>query len=291
MEILIIIYTINWVYRLYEEYIVSFKNFIDKYYIDKYYNINITYYDSTINEDKQFINQIDINKYDKIFYSGDIDLYNIINSIYIDKKIYFINIEQLSHLSYYTYIRNITCNNNIIDYSEENIPYLNKLYNTFLIPPYFENIHINNIDKDIDILSIINNNYRKTIYDNIIIDNKYHKMEIDNCYNQTRDNIFNKTKIYINIHCSEKHQTMELIRLVNLITRKVIIISQKSMNNNLLFLNKFIIICNDNKDFSLYIEEVLKNYDSYYNKIYGNFEEDYNNYILYIKENIDKILG
>ena len=44
MNILIVIYTINWVYRLYEEYIVLFKKFIDKYY-SKILDININYYD------------------------------------------------------------------------------------------------------------------------------------------------------------------------------------------------------------------------------------------------------
>jgi hypothetical protein len=83
---------------------------------------------------------------------------------------------------------------------------------------------------------------------------------------------------------------MEMIRLVNLITRKVIIVSQKSIYNDLLFLNKFIIICNNQEDFLTYINEILNNYDSYYDKIYGNFDEEYNNYISYIKENIDNLL-
>jgi len=283
MNISIIIYTINWVYRLYEEYILLFKKFIDKYY-NTIINIDIKYYDINI-YDKSIIEKLNINNYDKIFYSGDISFYNIIYSIY-NKKLYFINIEQLSHVNYYKYIININNKSNIIDYSEENIEFLKESYISFLVPPYFENIDINKNNKNIDVLSIINNEYRKNIYESINLN----KLSIDNCYGNERDNLFNKTKIYINIHCSDEHKTMEMIRLVNLITRKVIIISQKSICNNLLFLNKFIIICNNNIDLPLYINEVLNNYDNYYDKIYGNFDKDYNDYISYIKENIDILL-
>ena len=289
MNILIIIYTINWVYRLYEEYIVLLKKFIDKYY-SKILDINIEYYDTNIDDEKSLLNKLDFDNYDRIFYSGNISFYNIIYSKY-NRKLYFINIEQLSHFSYYKYISNVNDKSKIIDYSEENIQFLKTSYVPFLAPPYFENININKDDKTIDTLSIINNDYRKNIYEKIIIDNpNYNKLTIDNCYGIERDNLFNKTKIYINIHCSDDHKTMEMIRLVNLITRKVIIISQKSIYNNLLFLNKFIIICNNEEDFPTYINEILDNYDSYYEKIYGNFEEEYNNYILYIKENIDNLL-
>jgi hypothetical protein len=289
MNILIISYTITWVYRLYEEYIISLKKFIEKNYND--INIDLNYYDIASINHIDVLLDLNIDKYNKILYSGNIDLFHIIKYKFKNKKIYYINIEQLSHMNYYKYIKNIDNNSNIIDYSEENIPFLNKSYNTFLIPPYYENININKNDKNIDILSIINNDYRKNIYDNIIINDKYNKIAINNCYDEERNDHFNKTKIYVNIHCSNDHNTMELIRLVNLITRKVIIISQKSICNELLFLNKYIIVCNNIEDFSLYIQEILINYDTYFNKFYGNFDKDYNNYISYIKTNIDKFLA
>lgn len=291
MNIVIIIYTINWVYRLYEEYIVLFKKFIDKYY-SKILDIKIEYYDINIDDEKSLMNKLDFDNYDRIFYSGDISFYNIIYSKYNNRKIYFINIEQLSHFSYYKYISNVNNKSKIIDYSEENIQFLKESYVPFLAPPYFENIDINKNDKTIDVLSIVNNDYRKNIYEiiNINIDNNYTKLIIDNCYGEERNKLFNKAKIYINIHCSDDHKTMEMIRLVNLITRKVIIVSQKSIHNDLLFLNKFIIICNNQEDFSIYINEILNNYNSYYDKIYGDFEEQYKDYILYIKENIDNLL-
>jgi hypothetical protein len=287
MEILIISININWVYRLYEEYLISLQYFISKYYTN--HNINIIFFEtSELNIEN--IDSINFENYDKIFYSGDFDMLNYIlkKLKYNYNKIYFINIEQMSHVSYYRMISTLDNNLNVIDYSEENIKYLEKIFNSvYLFSPFFENNIIDIKKKNIDLLSINNNEYRNNIIKTIKIDKKFNFLLLDNCYGSSRDDYFDKTKIYLNIHCSDNHLTMELIRIVNLIMRKVIIISQPTIYKELLFFNKYIIICNDQSNFKLYIEEILNNYDKYYNKIYGNFNE--NEYILYIKNNLNKL--
>ena len=55
-----------------------------------------------------------------------------------------------------------------------------------------------------------------------------------------------------------------------------------------IFLDIIIYIYNDINDFNETIKDILENYDIYYDKIYGNFDE--NLYYDYIKENINKIL-
>ena len=200
----------------------------------------------------------------------------------------------MSHPSYYKMMRNIDININIIDYSEENIKYFEPYKNVFLFPPYFKfinnnnnNNNINNINnKIIDVLSIVNNNYRINMSNKI--NKKYNTLFINNCYDNVRDDYFDKSKIYINIHCSTEHKTMELIRIVNLIMKKVIVISEPSICIDLLYLKDYIIICNDFNDISTYIGEILNNYDSYMEKIYGNFDEK--KYYSYIKMNFNKIL-
>jgi hypothetical protein len=285
MNIIILIVHINWVYRLYEEYILSIKKFININY--NYININIIYYDI----DNFNIEEINLLNYDKIFYSGDLEILKIIinNINYNYKKLYFINIEQMSHPEYYKMMRNVDININIIDYSEENLPYFKNIYNNiYLLPPFFE-IKNNILNKDIDILSIINNTYRKSIIDKIDLNKNLNTLFIDNCFNNERDYYFLKSKIYINIHCSEDHQTMELIRIINLIMNKVIIITEKSINSQLLFIKDHIIICNDISDFKHYTNEILNNYDYYFNKFYGDFKGiEYNDYI---KKNFDKLFA
>lgn len=285
MNILILIVQIGWVYRLYEEYILSIKKFIDINY--NYIKINIIYYDIIDFN----IEKLDLINYNKIFYSGDLEILKIIinNINYNYNKLYFINIEQMSHSSYYKMIRTINRKINIIDYSEENIPYFKNIYNSvFLIPPFFK-INNNILNKNIDILSIINNDYRKSIIDKIDFNKDLNILFIDNCFNSERDNYFFKSKIYINIHCSENHQTMELIRIINLIMNKVIIITENSINSKLLFIKDYIIICNNRNDFKKYIDEILNNYNYYFNKIYGNFKDT--EYINYVKNNFDKLFA
>lgn len=282
MNIIIINVIRNWIYRLYEEYILSIKDFIKEHYNNV--NIDIIYNDvETFN-----INNFHFENYDKIFYTGDLEiLKQIIYKINNLDMLYFINIEQMSHHSYYKMIRTINNNINIIDYSEENIPFFENIHkNIFLFPPYFKTK--DNINKTIDVISIVNNEYRSNILKNINFDLNLNILFLDNCYNDIRDKYFSESKIYINIHCSDNHNTMELIRIVNLIMNKVIIISQKSIYSNLLFLNKYILICNDLNDMGRYINDILTNYDYCYNKLYGDF--DPKEYYKYIKKNADKII-
>ena len=79
-----------------------------------------------------------------------------------------------------------------------------------------------------------------------------------------------------------------MIRIVNLVMNKVIIITQKSIITELLFLKDYIIICNSDEQIYEYTIEVLRNYDFYFNKIYGNFND--NNYLCYIKNNLELFL-
>lgn len=285
INILILNITTDWVYKLYNEYIYSIKEFISNNYYNT--NIKIIYYDINLFNINN-LKELNLNFYHKIFYSGNIDIFKeLINNIeYKSNKIYFINIEQMSHPSYYKLIREIDNKINIIDYSEENIPFFKNIYNVYLFPPYFKNIYNNK--KEIDVLSLINNEYREKILNNLKLHNNLNVIFLNNCYGEIRDEYFSKTKVYVNIHCSENHNTMELIRIVNLIFNKVIVISQKTIFPELIFLKKYIIICNNLNDLSNYIMEILNNYDYYYHKIYNQFVE--NDYYNYIKKNIEKII-
>jgi len=285
MNILILNIVIPWVYRLYEEYINSIKHIILENYKDS--DVIIKTFDVDDYKD-----DICITKYDKIFYSGDmgkfLSLYEKLSNIMSEKdvlrRIYYINIEQMSHFSYYKMIRTLKDEINIIDYSEENIPYLATSYHTYLFPPYFKFNDVLITEKTLDVLSICNNDYRRNILD------KYKNIHLLNeCYGDIRNDFFKKTKIYINIHCSNEHKTMELIRIINLLAHKVIVISQKSVNSDLLFVKDSIIICNNIDELPSYINEILSNYEYHFNNIFIKFNEE--QYKKYIKTNLDKIMS
>ena len=283
MKIIFINFALNWVYRLYEDYIEGLTYFMIKniknieidsklYQIDQKYNF------------KEELKNIE-NKFDKIILVGDCGfISNILENF--TKKIYFLNIEQLSHENYYKYFRNLNVNLEIIDYSEENMPYHQNIYkNSFLLSPIFK-YNLNKI-KNIDILSINNNDYRKSVLNKINLNNKYNIEFINNTYGVERDALYNRTKVYVNIHCSSKHNTMELIRIINLLYNNVIVITQKSVYDKLLFVKNNIIICNNDKELEKYTLDILDNYTYYYNLFFNN--ESGNNKILYFdKTNYEK---
>lgn len=292
MNIIIFNITINWVYRLYNDYLINIIDYIKKY--DENIKIVNEFYDKNIYSKENFKN--DKIKYllyfDKIILSGDVSLINEVINLFDTKyfkKIYFLNFEQMSKESYYKYFRIIPKEINIIDYSEENIPYFKKIYkNIYLIPPIFNNNdNIGNELKDIDILSLINNKYREDILKNLVLDKKYNSLFINNIYNDERDNIYKRSKIYLNIHSSNNHKTMELIRIINLLCNKVIILSQKSICEELLFIKKYIIICNEDDLINEYLNNILENYSYYYDKIYKSKDAfDFNKYKEYFDNNI-----
>jgi hypothetical protein len=287
MNIYFINICIDWVFKLYEDYIIGLKKFIKSTYS---YNVHIHYLKNEFDSFRSFEKlyqkiKNQENKY-KIILSGDFSFISKILNKFNNDTIYYLNIEQMSNESYYKCFREIPLNTNIIDYSEENIPFYKNIYNqTFLLPPYFKSLNNTCQNKDIDLLSLSNNEYRNSLLKKIDLENKYNKYFFNNIYGKERDNLYNQSKIYINIHCSEKHKTMELIRIINLLKQHVIIVTQNSIYKDLLFINKHLIIFEEKNDINIIIDEILNNYDKYYNYIFNNdFEKNYNDFV---KKNTD----
>ena len=287
MEIYFINFCSQWLFNLYKEYLFNIK-----YYIEKKYTIfvhikiieNIEFNSNDELEKKLNIKNMTLNK---IIFLGNIDIINNIIKLYENNNFYYLNIEQMSHDSYYKLTRNLNTNINIIDYSEENLPFFKDIYKkNYLLPPCFNDNLKKNTNKNIDIISLSNNSYRNDIL------NKLHKdfniKLLNNVFNQERDDIFKRSKIYINIHASEKHKTMELIRIINLLKRKVIVISQNTIFLDLLFIKDSILIFENIEQLKFLLNDVLNNYSKYYNKFFSiqNIEK----YEKYIHENIELLL-
>ena len=289
MNIYFINVCIEWVFRLYKDYLEGIKYFITKNYSFDVYINYLPNIEHSINDFEILFNKIKNHQQPyKIILCGDISLINKILNKFNNDSFYFLNIEQMSIQSYYEYFRKIPKNINIIDYSEENIPFYKKLYkNVFLLPPYFK--YQDKIEKCIDILSLTNNDYRIDILNQLNIDKKYKQLFFKDVYGEERDQLYKKTKIYINIHCSEKHKTMEMIRIVNLLKNNVIILTQNSICKDLLFINKYLLIFEKIEDIKEIIEDILDNYEKYYHHI---FDKDFNeNYNKFVKKNTDLFLN
>jgi len=281
MNIYFINICLDWIYKLYKDYIFGLKYILEKY--QQINKIQVLYIPLQENSLDDFFKSYTIikNKKDyKIILCGEIStVCNILKeNIKNDPNLYFLNIEQMSNPSYYKYFREIPNTLKIIDYSEENIPYFKDVYkNIFLLPPYFD--HIQN-KKTIDILSLKNNEYRESILNNLVFSKKYEICYFTNIFEEQRDILYSKSKIYLNIHCSTNHKTMELIRMINLLSKNVIILTQNSIHKDLIFIKDSFIIFEKIEEIPILLEEILNNYDKYYNKIFSNKNIlKYNDYI------------
>jgi hypothetical protein len=264
----------NWLYNLFRDYVYGIQLFIKTHMSDV--KCEIIFCQNIV------INTINFDEYTTILFFGNMDVFRILTKY----NIYYVNIEQISIPSYRNLLCTLDTKTKVVDYSEENIyNYDNYFSCTGLIPPYFES---SNVNKSINVLSIINNGHRTNIINNI---SNIDCLKIDNCFGITRDTLFKNTKIYVNIHASEKHKTMELIRIVNLILNRVIVISQSSVNIDLLFLKKYIIICDTLQLMEEKIKDILNDYTNFHSVFFADFDTiDYPKYIDYIKSNIQQII-
>mgnify|MGYP007047394896 FL=1 len=80
---------------------------------------------------------------------------------------------------------------------------------------------------------------------------------------------------------------MELIRIINLLKNKVIVLSQSTISPDLLKVSKSIILFHNMEQLEYLLQDILNNYNSYYEYM---FNQNFINYDEYVYENINKIL-
>jgi hypothetical protein len=180
---------------------------------------------------------------------------------------------------------NMFKNINIITYSLYNKKlcqkYFNKkiyylpinYYNFKDLPINYYNFKDNKFIKNIDMCIIhraISDKIKVIKYNNSIIhiDTLPKDIIILDHFDKERDNLFQKLKIFINLHKTENAQLFETLRLHNLIYHRVIIISQKCIDYSDP-LSKYVIF-EDNNNLINKANQILNNYKTYYKKIYGN---------------------
>ena len=272
---------LDWIYKLYKDYIFGLKSILETYdCVNKVQVLYIPLSKKSLDDFFKVQRSIQKKKNYKIILCGEISTVCTIikDNLKSDPYLYFLNIEQMSNPSYYKYFRELPTNIKVIDYSEENIPYFENIYNNiFLLPPYFDVIENK---KTIDILSLKNNEYREHILNNLSFNKKYELCYFTNIFEEPRDILYSKSKIYLNLHCSEKHKTMELIRMINLLSKNVIILTQNSIHKDLIYIKDCFIIFEKIDEIPELISEILDNYEKYYKQIFSNKNlKKYNDYI------------
>jgi hypothetical protein len=188
----------------------------------------------------------------------------------IYKNIYVLNLEQLSIESNHFRVMNLPEHIKIIDYSLANIKCVNRPLT--YIPHQVNETEMFNYPKIYDVVTIgTKSENRYNIVNEItkknVIVNRIVK------YGVERDELLFRHKILVNIHFNKDYQIFEELRCNRCIINKVIVISEKSINNDNYELKKYMIECKQHEMADM-VKDVLENYDFYYNKLFKNFDSE-----------------
>jgi hypothetical protein len=217
-------------------------------------------------------------KYDILFFVQNLPDF-ILENENLKKKSLVINTEQFTKKDNIDKIKNF--NVNIIDYSYSNILLLEKelKINSIYFPYVINKKEIYNFEKTSGICFIGLLSERRLKILNELKKNGIDVTIIKNIFMEEKDDILFKHKILINIHYDDDYNIYESLRCDRCVFNKMIVISEKSLYDDInIFNKKNKIIIENYNNLVKKIEEIYKNYEIYYNKIFGdyeNFMEDY----------------
>jgi len=248
--------------------------FVEKKIIDETSNLK---YWKRMNKDNiiERLNKNE-NEVDCLIIFQYINNYKGFEKVFKKYKIILINTEQTTNLT--KRIKNTVQylvdhgNYIFIDYNRENHEYYGKFIEKdkyFVLEPYLANFK-DNYNKTIDIAIY----KRKCKYNDFLVE-KYLKNIYPKCqnmagkFNQKRIDFIGKCKIFINIHATNNYKICETHRINELVASKCLIISQRCSNEDLVELKDFIFFVDDDK-IEKFVEDLLENYEEYYQKIYCN---------------------
>ncbi len=215
------------------------------------------------------------------------------NNILEKYKICLLNTEQLSRKNYQNIINSYNPLIYIIDYSISNLTFIHNKYKKIYLPYQIHHNEIKNYDKINDICMIYP--YKSQRRNNIIEKLKTRGINVNiiSGFLGNRDKELLKYKILLNIHYDEDYKIFEELRCNRCVYNKMIVITEKSLFDDIYLLKKHLIICNYDEIVEKVIE-VLNNYDFYYNYLFQSFDKYLNIYENDLKnicyENIYNIL-
>jgi hypothetical protein len=189
---------------------------------------------------------------------------------YDNDKNYYVRIDKYDNL--------IECDI-IIDYSIPNI--INVLSSglfqkfsekhIYIAPCIYDTVYISKL-REINVLTTFINTEeprRKYLLQNLKNTGVNH-INIHNCFDKNElQKIYRNTKIIINIHQTNEHDTFEELRVLPALQCGVLVISEKSPLSDSIPYNN-LIIWSSYDDILLTLQNVIQNYDIYHNEIFSS---------------------
>ena len=205
------------------------------------------------------------NKY--VFIQSD---YGVVYNPNIDVSV--VNTEQMTRSKYRTSIKRLLDKGyRVIDYSEENVCVLRESEHpekliTFI--PYQVNPKelspTNTKTNGSCFIGCLSPRRKKILQ-------KIGNVNIVKGWNTERDRHLFTHKIMVNIHFDEDYGINEQLRINRCIFNRVIVVSERSAHDELLYLKKYIVFC-DYDEIPDKVRDIADNYEYYHEKIYKDFD-------------------
>lgn len=250
-----------------------------KYFEDYIYSIiNIINAQLLLFEQDVDIHFIDENNY---IFLQNIDN-KFLNYIGNNSNIYLLNTEQLSVEKLQIQINSYPKNVIIIDYSHSNFKYYYTEYKQYFLPYQINYNEIFDYKKvnDVCLIGTIDNipTNRQHIID--LLKEKNIHVDIVSGFGKERDITLFKYKIILNIgYYPDNYRIFENIRCDRCVYNNMIVISDIKEDIDDYYLKDHVIFT-DYSNIPAKVIEVLSNYESYYNKLFSNFDLDHINFTL-----------
>ena len=239
--------------------IFLYKKYVYQYIVEYVQSLHMHIKNMKIIEDDDNIDVSDLNNTYIFIKSAD-------NNYVTNSNVYVLNIEQLSRNDELHTM--INSGFKLCDYSRGNIQLLGNKPVHYLPYQYNPN-EIMNIEKTNDTVFIGTlSEYRNNILDKISNINV-----IESIFGKNKDAFLFSHKILVNIHYSPSYNIHEQIRTTRCIFNKMIVITEKSLDDEYNIMKDFMIIT-DRENIPTIVQDVLDNYDMYYNKLFSKPFDD-----------------
>ena len=175
-------------------------------------------------------------------------------------------------------INNVNIGYKILDFSEANINILKKnmtiKHNTLFYLPYLVNYdEIQNVPKKNEMCIIgIASDARSEIFNYV---NKKNIIKLNNIqgWGKERDNQLFQHKILLNVHYDNEYKIFETIRCARCIFNKMIIISNKSLDDSIpKEFKKYVIEYNTKEELVEILTNIASDFDNFYNNFWKDFD-------------------
>jgi hypothetical protein len=223
-------------------------------------------------------NNENIEKYDEI-YLIKCNTDHLISK-YKNKNIIIIYLEQLSIINNLLEVKNLIMNNiNVITYNIYNYNLIENKEKIKYVPYIFNEVENNilyNLSKktsktyDIAFCGYIEKNTRR--YNLIKKLKRKYKINLIKKYGIERDIEIYKAKIFLNIHFKDDYKINENLRCDRLVINNQLLLTENSLCDNLSDLKDLLIIEKYDK-LEEKIDDIIKNYDKYYNLYSENLKK------------------